>query len=79
MNLRSNRAELGVSQSRLARLSGVSRFRICLFELGDAPLTVEEQARIIEALRTETDRLRNVAIQVDFDTTPPETANGSRP
>jgi predicted transcriptional regulator len=63
MNLRSDRNTLGISQSRLARLSGVSRFQICTYELGDGSLTPEEQARIHAALISEAERLRNIAIQ----------------
>ena len=37
---------LGISQSRLARMSGVSRFKICSYELGDSSLTADEQNRI---------------------------------
>jgi hypothetical protein len=59
-NLRGNRIVLGVSQSKLARLSGVSRFKICLFELGDGSLTADEQIRIREALQAEAERLRQV-------------------
>lgn len=43
---REHRIALGISQSRLARLSGVSRFKICTNELGDAALTEEGQCRI---------------------------------
>lgn len=74
MTLRQNRFALGLSQSRLARLSRVSRFKICLFELGDGALTVVEQDRIREALEAENARLRDVSIQVDFrglDLVPP--------
>jgi len=55
-----------MSQSRLSRLSGVSRFKICLFELGDGGLSPEEQDKIRKALNAETRRLRNVSIQVEF-------------
>ena len=61
MNLRDHRNALGISQSRLARASGVSRFKICTFELGNGSLTAIEQGRIHEALRTEAARLRNVS------------------
>jgi hypothetical protein len=57
---------LGVSQSKLARLSGVSRFKICLFELGDGSLTSDEQIRIREALLVEAERLRQISAHFDF-------------
>lgn len=75
-SLRSCRLALGISQCRLARLAGVSRFKICVFELGDGSLTPEEQARISSALQAETDRLRNVSVQVNFDPAP--NGDGSR-
>ena len=65
-NLRSHRNSLGVSQSRLARLSGVSRFKICTYELGDGSLTAEEQNRIRQALQSEVDRLRTIPLHIDF-------------
>ena len=63
--LRSNREALGISQSRLARLSGVSRFNIGTAELGDRVLTAEEQQRLYEALRREASRLRTIADRID--------------
>jgi transcriptional regulator with XRE-family HTH domain len=69
--LRGNRIALGVSQSKLARLSGVSRFKICLYELGDGSLTADEQNHIRRALQTETDRLRNLPANVEFGETSP--------
>jgi predicted transcriptional regulator len=65
--LRTHREALGISQSRLARLAGVSRFKICLFELGDGKLTSEEQDRIRAALRTEAQRLRNLQDRLNLD------------
>ena len=58
MKLRSPRNALGMSQSRLARLSCVSRYKICMYELGDGSLTKEEWARIEEALKTEAARVQ---------------------
>jgi predicted transcriptional regulator len=66
MNLRSNRLALGISQSKLARLSGVSRFKICLFELGDSALSGDDQERIRRALQAEAERVRNISVQIDF-------------
>ena len=66
MNLRADRSALGISQSRLARLSGVSRFKICTFELGSGALNPNELDRIKTALRAEADRLHSVSRQIDF-------------
>lgn len=75
-NLRASRISLGISQSRLARLSGVSRFKICLFELGDGSLSTEEQNQIRGALQTETDRLRNLPENVEFGLPDPCVSGG---
>jgi predicted transcriptional regulator len=66
MNLPKARRALQISQSRLARLAGVSRFKICLFELGDGSLSTDEQMRISAALEAEAERLRNVTVQIEF-------------
>jgi len=68
-NLRGSRIALGVSQSKLARLSGVSRFKICLFELGDGSLSSDERNRIRVALQAELERLREISSHFDFDGT----------
>jgi predicted transcriptional regulator len=65
-NLRSHRSILGISQSRLARVSRVSRFKICLFELGDGSLTAAEQEQIRHALLAEAERIRGIAIEIDL-------------
>jgi predicted transcriptional regulator len=67
LSLRSHRSLLRISQSNLARLSGVSRFKICLYELGDGHLTPDEQNRIREALTAEAARLRSVPDQIALD------------
>lgn len=64
--LREHRNSLRISQSRLARLAKVSRPRICLYELGDGKFTHEEMERIRAALRVEAERLRTIALQIDF-------------
>ena len=46
-------------------MSRVSRFKICLYELGDGPLSPDEQNRIREALQAEADRLRSIPTQID--------------
>jgi|HubBroStandDraft_5_1064220.scaffolds.fasta_scaffold27443_5 predicted transcriptional regulator len=70
MDLRQNRQALGLSQSKLARLSRVSRFKICTFELGGCSLTADQQSRIREALCAEAERLRNLSTNVDFGNSP---------
>jgi predicted transcriptional regulator len=61
-SLRRSRVALGLSQSKLARLSGVSRFKLGVHELGAGSLTADELRRICESLQAESDRLRNVLI-----------------
>jgi len=64
--LKAARNQLGISQSKLARLSGVSRFRICTHELGDTPLTQDESNRIVLALEVEVEveRLRKLSTEI---------------
>jgi predicted transcriptional regulator len=62
--LRAGRTSLGISQSRLARLSGVSRFKICTYELGNGTLRPEDQSRIREALQAEAERLRTIPANI---------------
>lgn len=66
MDLRQHRQALGLSQSKLARLSRVSRFKICTFELGGCLLTTDQEHRIHDALCAETDRLRNLPTNIEF-------------
>ncbi len=66
-NLQTRRNILGLSQSKLARLSHVSRFKICTFELGSGSLSDEEQRRIKLALEIEAGRLRAAAAQLCLD------------
>ena len=42
-------------------MSGVSRFKICNYELGGGSLTTDQQSRIREALHAEAERLRNIS------------------
>lgn len=65
MRLRTQRTSLSISQSRLSRLASVSRFKICVYELGSGSLTAEEHARIREALLSEVNRLRSLAASID--------------
>jgi len=60
--LKANRLSIGVSQSKLARLSSVARLKICTFELGSGSLSSEEQRRIKLALEAEAARLRTVGV-----------------
>jgi predicted transcriptional regulator len=66
VNLRSSRQSLGISQSKLARISGVSRFKICTFELGGGSLNPQECERIRTALEAEAGRIRSIAINPHF-------------
>ena len=74
--LRFYREALRISQIRLARLSGVSRFKICTFELGDSSLSPDEQERIRRALEAEAERVRSISVEIDFSR--PECAEASR-
>jgi predicted transcriptional regulator len=60
--LRRSRLSIGVSQSKLARLARVSRFKICTYELGAGALTADELRRICDGLQAESNRLRSVSI-----------------
>jgi hypothetical protein len=66
MSLRSHRNALGILQSRLARISRVSCFKICTSELGSGSLTIDEQKRIREALQAEAQRLRAISPHIEF-------------
>jgi predicted transcriptional regulator len=66
INLRTNRELLGISQSKLARISGVSRFKICTFELGGGSLSPQECERIRTALETEARRIRAITVNPHF-------------
>jgi len=56
--LKRRRTDLRLSQSAVARLSGVPRIKICLFELGDRPLNASEQQDIEDALTKEAQRMQ---------------------
>ena len=71
ISLRSQRTALKLSQSELARQSGVARQKICAFELGGATLTPDEQRLIREALQREAERLCSITFGIDFEN--PET------
>jgi len=67
INLRSRRESLGISQSKLARISGVSRFKICTFELGGGSLNSQECQRIRTALEAEAGRIRSITVNPHFE------------
>ena len=71
MTLKSFRTALGISQSKLARISGVSRFKICTYELGSGSLSPEDQNQISEALQAELERLRGIPARIDTVSFPP--------
>ncbi len=62
--LKRDRAVLGLSQSRLARLAQLPRFKIVFFELEDRPLSEDDQVRVRAALRAEAQRLKQMASQI---------------
>ena len=51
LQARNHRKKLNVSQVRLAKLAGVSRYRYVLWELDNGPLTLKELRRVGDALR----------------------------
>jgi len=57
--IKETRTRLRISQSKLSRLSGVSRFRIYLHERGDLALTDAEIVRIRDAAREEAKTVRH--------------------
>ena len=59
MDLKANRLLLRLSQSELARLSGVTRFKICLHELGDKRLGERDEAAVKVALGRHANELRH--------------------
>jgi hypothetical protein len=61
-------------------MSGLSRFKICTFELGDGLLSSEELRAIQIALEAEGDRLRNLHKQLEFGANPTDALGaGARP
>lgn len=64
-DLQVRRTSLGLSQSKLARLSTVSRFKICMFELGGGNLTVLELSHLNAAFEGEAARLRDVVSRLN--------------
>jgi len=56
---------LGTSQSQLARLTGIGRIRIHLYEKGDVRLTAAEEQKIRRGLLAEAKRLRGLADHIE--------------
>ena len=56
-DIRARRSQLRISQSQLARLSGVSRFKICMHELGDKRLNEKDEKEVEKAIRNEAARI----------------------
>jgi len=55
-----NRECFRLSQAQVARLSGVAKHRISLYESGDISLTSAERVRIVRALEQERQRLASI-------------------
>lgn len=66
-NLRTCRTDLRLMQSSLARLSGVSRPRIVLYELGDRPITEQEQGALRRALQLHAKILAETAQRISLE------------
>ncbi len=71
------RKELGISQMKLARLSGVARSAISLAETGEGTLLPEEQKKIKAALLDELDRISKIRIPVETIKRTPKMRAGS--
>ena len=72
------RKTIRFSQSKLARLAGLGRFKIAMFEIGDGSLSPDEQERIRQALQSETERLRALPDPMEFGRIDPASSNGGR-
>jgi predicted transcriptional regulator len=64
MDLKDLRRKLKISQTRLAQMSEVSRFKIALYELGEGTLSADECSRIVEALRSEARRIQEETLDI---------------
>ena len=64
-NFKKKRLEADLSQNKLARDSGVSRWKVWAHEQGDYRLTPDEAERIQQALRREALRLRAISQNLD--------------
>jgi len=63
---RAHRESLGLTQLRTARISGVSRFKLCLYESDNGDLTIDEHRQLLTALQREAERIRDVAAALNF-------------
>jgi hypothetical protein len=68
MQLRNRRLSLNLSQSRVSRISGVSRFKLNQFELGGKALSEAELARVNRAISQEAKRLRRKTLETHRET-----------
>jgi transcriptional regulator with XRE-family HTH domain len=59
-NLRTYRETLSLSQAELARIAGISRYKLNQYEQGCYELTPEELGQIRDALQVEIQRLQQV-------------------
>jgi hypothetical protein len=64
---------LGISRSCLARLSGVSRFKLYVHEMGHKLLSADDEARVTAAIRREAAWLAALSTRIAGDE-PPEAA-----
>jgi predicted transcriptional regulator len=65
MSIRERRVRLKLSQLKLAHCAGVSRFKLCLYELGQGTLSTEEIARLEAAIAREAQRLRYALVELE--------------
>lgn len=65
MDLKDKRVRLKLSQLRLARRAGVSRFKLCLYELGEGTLNPREIALLESAIAEETRRVKRMLGEVE--------------
>jgi len=66
MNVKESRVIVKLSQSKLARLSGVSRFKIVSYELGEGNLSPSEIELIRDALYSEAARIRMSLVDLEL-------------
>lgn len=69
--LKTLRTSLGISQSALARLSGIRRWKINTFELGAGSISEDESQKLRRVLQVQAqvqlDRLRNLPDHLGAD------------
>jgi hypothetical protein len=64
-DFKSHRLGMRLSQSALARMASVSRFRLWASEQGECTLTPDEENRIQKALQREAERLNAISRNID--------------